>query len=78
MKSDPVEHPAHYVKGDVEAIEAIRASMSRTAYEGYLKGQVLKYAWRYESKGNPHEDIRKAAFYLRELGKLYEDFGDLT
>ena len=76
--NDPVEHPSHYVKGDIEAIDAIKASMCRTAFEGYLKGQVMKYAWRYESKGKPHEDIRKAAFYLRELGKLYEEDDTLT
>lgn len=64
---DPVNHPAHYEKGDVECIDAIRASMTEEAFNGYLKGNVLKYIWRYESKGKPAEDLRKAQWYLNKL-----------
>lgn len=64
---DPVNHPAHYEKGDVECIDAIRASMTEEAFNGYLKGNVLKYIWRYESKGKPTEDLRKAQWYLNKL-----------
>lgn len=67
-KSDPeVERPAHYNAGSVEAIEAIEASMDPAMYEGYLKGQVLKYLWRYRYKGKPVQDLLKAQWYLNKL-----------
>ena len=65
---DPVNHPAHYASGGgVECIEAIKASMSREAFLGYLKGNVQKYLWRYEKKANPVEDLKKARWYLDRL-----------
>ena len=42
---DPI-NPSHYKKGDVECIEAIRASLTKEAFMGYLKGNALKYLWR--------------------------------
>lgn len=67
--SDAVKHPAHYAKGGVECIAAIKASMTTEAYRGYLKGNCLKYLWRYEDKGKPAEDLRKALEYLGWLLK---------
>ena len=46
-KSDPVNHPTHYTSGNIECIDAIRESMSLLEYHGYLKGNVMKYLWRY-------------------------------
>lgn len=60
---DNVNHPEHYTKGGVECIEAIRASMSLEAFCGYCKGNILKYIWRYEDKGQA-EDLKKAKVYL--------------
>ena len=69
--NDPV-NPSHYKQGDIECISAIRASMSAEAFKGYLKGNNMKYVWRYESKkeSNPLEDLRKAQWYLDELKKV--------
>ena len=67
-KTDPVEQPDHYNKGAIEAIEAIKASMHPQEYKGYLKGNCLKYLWRYEYK-NGVEDLRKARVYLDWLIK---------
>ena len=66
-KEDPVNHPSHYTGGDVECIDAIKASMTFEEYRGYLKGNVLKYLWRYEDKGKPDEDLQKAGWYLARL-----------
>lgn len=66
-KHDSVSRPAHYASGGVECIEAIKASMSREAFLGYLKGNVQKYMWRYEKKANPPEDLKKARWYLDRL-----------
>lgn len=69
VKRESVNSPAHYNKGGVECIEAIEASMTHEAFAGYLKGNVLKYLWRYESKVAPIEDLRKAKWYLERLIK---------
>lgn len=65
---NPVTQPDHYNKGAIEAIEAIKASMHPQEYKGYLKGNCLKYLWRYEYK-NGVEDLKKAQVYLNWLIK---------
>ena len=67
LQSCPVENPAHYNTGAIEAIEGIEASMSPEEFKGYLKGNMMKYAWRYDYKGKPVEDLRKAKWYLERL-----------
>ena len=37
---DNVNHPAHYTQGGIECIDALKASMSRDEYRGFLKGNV--------------------------------------
>jgi hypothetical protein len=69
---DVVNSPAHYNSGGIEAIEAIKASMGPEAYAGYLKGNVMKYLWRYEKKEKPIEDLKKAQWYLDRLIGLRE------
>lgn len=64
---DPVSHPSHYCKGGVECIDCIKASMSPEAFRGFLKGNVIKYVFRYESKENPVQDLEKAGWYLEKL-----------
>ena len=74
LQSCPVERPDHYNTGAIEAIEAIRASMDADQYFGYLKGNVMKYLWRYDYKEKPVEDLRKADWYLNRLiDALIED-----
>ena len=63
---DPVNHPTHYTRGNIECIDAIKASMSKEAFMGYCKGNVIKYIWRYEHKGEL-ESLEKAMWYLNKL-----------
>lgn len=70
---DVVNRPKHYNTGSIECIEAIKASMSPLEFRGYLKGNILKYLWRYNYKGKPKEDIDKADWYLARLQKELED-----
>ena len=44
---DLVNNPSHYTQGGIECIDAIKASMSDEEYAGFLKGNALKYLWRY-------------------------------
>ena len=73
---DVVNHPSHYKSGGIEAIEGIEASMGPEAYAGYLKGNIMKYMWRYERKGKPIEDLKKARWYLDRLIGLRERKAD--
>lgn len=67
MVTDNVNNPKHYTDGSIECIDAIKASMSSEAFKGFLKGNVMKYMWRYEKKVNPKEDLEKARWYLDKL-----------
>ena len=70
-KFDVVQRPEHYASGGVECIDAIAAAMSVEAFRGYLRGNAIKYLWRYERKGGL-EDLRKAAWYLDRLQRSIE------
>lgn len=67
MSNDNVNHPSHYTQGDIECIDAIKASMTSGEFAGYLKGNCMKYIWRYTNKVNPVEDLKKARWYLDKL-----------
>ena len=68
-KEDVVNSPNHYTNGSIECIQGIQASMSEEAFAGYLKGNCLKYLWRYETKhpDDPLQDLQKAQWYLAKL-----------
>ena len=66
-EEDVVNSPSHYNTGNIECIEAIEDSMSPAAFKGYLKGNCMKYLWRYDYKGKPVEDLKKASWYLSRL-----------
>lgn len=60
---DNVNHPSHYTQGGIECIKAIEASMTPEEFQGYCKGNVIKYCWRFREK-NGLEDLKKAQVYL--------------
>jgi len=70
--SNQVNHPDHYMQGKIECIEAMESAMSSEGFRGYCKGNIIKYLWRYESKGNPIQDLLKAQWYLERLIKHHE------
>ena len=63
---DSVDRPSHYASGEIECIDAIKAQMSKEEFQGYLRGNVVKYMWRWRQKGGV-ESLRKAEWYNREL-----------
>lgn len=63
---DPVEQPAHYRVGEVEAIDYIHQQLG-SGVKDYLLGNVHKYLHRHRFKGQAVEDLRKAEWYLRKL-----------
>ena len=75
---DPVNHPSHYTSSGIECIDAIKASMTHLEFLGYLRGNCLKYLWRYDKKGNDKnkrlEDLNKALWYLNKLIEEYAEY----
>ena len=67
---DPVEKPAHYRVGEVEAIDYINQQLGGEGIRHYLEGNILKYMHRWRFK-NGVEDLRKARWYLDKL--IYEE-----
>ena len=68
-KSDMVNAPAHYTSGKVECIDAIESMLSKDEFIGFLRGNILKYQWRYKNK-NGVEDLKKAQWYFDRLIKF--------
>ena len=65
--NDNVNHPPHYQSEDgIECIDAIKAQMSRDQFVAYCQGNVVKYLWRWRSKGGA-ESLNKAAWYLNRM-----------
>ena len=76
-EKDDAINPDHYKSGLIECIEAIEESMTTAAFAGYLKGNCMKYLWRYETKhsDDPLQDLKKAEWYLSRLIELVgEDY----
>ena len=69
-EEDVVNNPDHYNTGNIECIEAIEESMTPEAFKGYLKGNSMKYLWRYDYKGKQVEDLQKCQWYLARLTQV--------
>lgn len=72
MVEDVVNKPKHYNQGNIECIDAIEAMLTHEEFVGYLRGNSLKYRWRFRYK-NGVEDLRKAEWYEKRLLKVLED-----
>ena len=59
-------YPAHYKDPPIQFIDAVKAAMTTEQYLGFLRGNVIKYLWRYENKGGK-QDLEKAEWYLKRL-----------
>lgn len=73
-KVDDAINPSHYkVDGLPEAIDIINHLMHREQYEGFLWGNILKYAYRFGRKGDKAETAGKIAWYATQLKELEEE-----
>ncbi len=63
--TDKITNPKHYkLEGlDIEAIDVIKSVLGKEKFEGYCRGNVIKYILRADSK-NGIEDLKKAQVYL--------------
>ena len=72
IKEDVVNKPKHYNQGGIECIDAIEAMLTHEEFVGYLRGNSLKYRWRFRYK-NGVEDLRKAEWYENKLLEILEE-----
>ena len=75
MAGDLINHPPHYNKGEIECIDAIEAMLTHEEYVGYLRGNSLKYRWRFRYK-NGIQDLEKAKWYENRLMEILENETD--
>lgn len=72
-KVEDAVNPAHYkVEGIPEAIDIINHLMHMEQYEGFLWGNILKYAYRFGRKGDKAETAGKIAWYATQLKAVEE------
>lgn len=60
-----VDHPSHYNQHEagIECIDVVESM-------GFNIGNVIKYLWRADHKGQETEDLQKALWYLqREIAR---------
>ena len=62
-----VDSPQHYVQGDIECIDAIKATLGKEGFISFCRGNAMKYLWRAGLKGCAEEDIEKAQWYLNRI-----------
>jgi hypothetical protein len=69
QKVDMVNQPPHYTAGNLEVIDILKDQLTPEEYEGFLKGNILKYTLRYRLK-NGLQDLKKSEWYLKKLIEL--------
>lgn len=77
---DVVNNPSHYQARDgsgLECIDCIKAALDMDQFEGYLKGNVIKYIFRAGRKKDSAwaTDLRKAQWYANRLCEHILDVG---
>lgn len=73
-KAEDAINPSHYkVDGLPEAIDIMNHLMTPEQFEGFLWGNIMKYAYRFGRKGDKGETAGKIAWYANQL-KAVEDW----
>lgn len=63
---------SHYIDMGIQPWDAMRAWMTPDEFQGFLRGNAIKYTARFRVKGGV-EDLRKAMHYLEKLIEEVED-----
>ena len=74
MTNDPKDIQVggdHYKRHAIQPIDVMKEYLSDEAYEGFLNGNIIKYALRWRDKGGV-EDLRKLQHYVAFLVKQLE------
>lgn len=60
----------HHYDGEVQPIELMQAQMTREAFIGFLRGNIIKYAARLGKKDAPEKEAKKIQTYANWLVKV--------
>lgn len=71
-EEDAINPPHYRVNGIPEAYDIMTHLMNREQLEGFLWGNIIKYAYRYERKGDKAETAGKIKWYAQKLKELGE------
>lgn len=63
VANDYEKNPSYYDRASVSAIDLMAELMNHDQFEGFLWGNILKYAYRYGQKGNKAETAAKIKQY---------------
>lgn len=72
IKTDAINPPHYRVNGIPEAYDIMTHLMNREQLEGFLWGNIIKYAYRYGRKGDEAETAGKIKWYAQKLKELRE------
>ena len=67
---DIVNHPNHYKsegEGNIECIDAIESALSAEEFQGFCKGNAIKYTWRANRKQDARINLEKCRWYINKL-----------
>ena len=67
---DIVNHPNHYKsegEGTIECIDAIQSALSAEEFQGFCKGNAIKYTWRANRKQDARTNLEKCRWYINKL-----------
>ena len=68
QEKDMVNHPSHYNTKSMECKDVIKVmSEGLEGNKAYCMGAAIKYLYRFENKGKPIEDLKKAKTYIDML-----------
>lgn len=70
---DVVDGPEHYTAGGIESIDVMQAKMTPEQFEGFLLGNIMKYAHRFNHKGLKKESAGKIRWYASKLEEVLSD-----
>lgn len=62
----------HYNKLNIQPWHAMESWMTLEQFEGFLRGNAIKYLARAGKKGDALEDVKKAQHYLVKLIEVME------
>ena len=70
--SDEINTPIHYHKGGIDVIGFAEKQFSVEERRGFYRISALKYITRFQDKGAPVKDLKKAKFFINKLIELEE------
>lgn len=66
------KHDEHYKACAIEPWEIMEKDLPSEQFEGFLRGNVIKYILRYDKKGQALSDVDKVINYAQKLRELLQ------